>query len=514
VPGSSVRVEVPSGYNVSVEGSDMTSTDGGDGSTTLSVTRLRDPFAFFAYLSADRPGAFTETPVSVPLDGREAAVHIRAWDDDPAWGTRMQELLEAGLPALHDLIGLRYDVSGALNVEEAATSRLGEYAGIYNDVADTITVRYDADAYVALHEAAHIWFNEKLFAERWIGEAFAEFYAVRAGRQIGADGDTFELDDATRAHRIALNSWGDVGVEDLAVEDYAYAATYRLATLIARRATLPGLRSVWTAASDGELAYEPMHPGTSPGISIAVTQKGWQRLLDLLEERTGKSYTDLWDEWVVADADRPLLTRRTAARSTYQAIARKAGAWELPQCIRYDLGSWNFDSAAAELRTAAAVLDKRDHIAVEAASLQLTPPPTLKSAFEGTRGLSAADEEARAELTTLSAISDAGRLLETAPSTLESIGLLGEAPQHDLDAARTSFEAGDLADSDQAAGRAVTRRADSEGIGRQRVIVVGGGLLALDGLAMTGIALRRRRRRRRFERLRARVNPPTYPIAS
>jgi hypothetical protein len=507
VSGGSVRIEVPAGYNVSVEGTQMASSGGGDQPTTLRAERLPDPFAFFAYVSADRPGAFTETPLSVSLGDRAATINVRAWEDDPGWGSRMQDLLRDGLPALHELIGLDYTVSGSLAVEEAATSRLGEYAGIFNDIADTITVRYDADAYVALHEAAHIWFNEKLFPERWIGEAFAEFYAVQAGKQIGATGETFELDDATLEHRIPLNSWGDVGVEDLAVEDYAYAATYHLATLIADRTDLAGLRKVWKAAADGELSYLPTHAGVAPGVNIAVTQKGWQRLLDLLEERTGTSYTDLWDEWVVADADRPLLADRTAARSAYTAAVRRAGDWELPQRIRYDLGSWSFDAASEEIAAADDVLGQRDRIASAARVLELTPPPTLESAFEGGRGLQAAVDEARAELTTLDRISDAGDLLEVEPSTLETIGLLGEEPQEDLVAARTAFEAGDLGASDQAAARVTTARGGAQDAGRQRVAIVGGGLLGLDALAMAGAGLRRRRRRRRMEQLRARVHP-------
>ena len=67
--------------------------------------------------------------------------------------------MRRGLPALQDLIGIDYPVSGRLSVEEAATSRLGEYAGIYNRVTGVIRVRYDADAFVTLHEAAHLWFN-------------------------------------------------------------------------------------------------------------------------------------------------------------------------------------------------------------------------------------------------------------------------------------------------------------------------------------------------------------------
>ena len=87
---------------------------------------------------------------------------VRAWEDDPAWGTRTSDLMTRGIPALIDLIGLPYPVNGRLRVEEAATSRLGEYAGTYNDVTEMITVRYDADPVVSLHEAAHIWFNENL----------------------------------------------------------------------------------------------------------------------------------------------------------------------------------------------------------------------------------------------------------------------------------------------------------------------------------------------------------------
>jgi hypothetical protein len=510
VPGGSVTVEVPTGYNVSVEGTQMTSTDHSDGSTTLRVSSIPDPYAFFAYLSADRPGAFEETPVAVSLGGRTANVHVRFWEDDPDWGKRMESLLGDGLPVLHDLIGLPYTIGGPLNVEEAATSRLGEYAGIYNNVADTITVRYDADAYVALHEAAHIWFNQQLFPDRWIGEAFAEFYAVQAGQQIGAKGETFTLDDNAMKHRIALNSWGAVGVEDLAVEDYAYAATYRLATLIADRTDLAGLRKVWKAAADDELAYLPAHDDVAPGISVAVTQKGWQKLLDLLEERTGKSFDDLWDEWVVDDADRPLLDERKSARATYQALVAEAGTWELPHAIRYDMGSWNFADAREEMASADEILLQRNEISSRAGGMDLAPPPTLESVFEGSRGLAAASDEARAELATLDAIASTTQLLAIQPSVVETIGLLGDQPQHDLDAARTSFESGDLAAADHASARASLTRTTAVDEGRFRVAVAGGGLLGLDLLVMTALGLRRRSQRRRFERLQARVNPPTF----
>ena len=385
---------------------------------------------------------------------------------------------------------------------------MGEYAGVFNDTDDTITVRYDADAFVALHEAAHIWFNQKLFDERWIGEGFAELYAVRAGARIGEEGETFGLSSDLLQHRIPLNSWGQVGVEDLPVEDYAYAASYELARKIARRADLAGLRRVWAASQAGELAYQPVHPGTSPGLSVAVTQESWQLLLDLLEERTGHSFSDLWSEWVVSNAERPLLTRRATSRETYRQVIDQAGTWELPQRIRYELGSWSFDEADEHLAQAAEVLDQRTVIDQRAAELDLTPPPTLRAAFEGPRGPSAAADEADAELATLTTLDDAADLLAVEPSTVESIGLMGERPQLDVDAARDAFEAGDLAGADQASARAVATRRGALDAGRQRVAVTGGGLLGLDALAMGLLLLRRRIRRRRFERLVERVRPP------
>ena len=87
-------------------------------------------------------------------------------------------------PALHELIGLPWPVAGALRVEESA-NRLGRLRRDLQPVTQKINVRYDADATVTLHEAAHIWFNGDLFAGRWIGEAWAEFYAVQSAEVVG-----------------------------------------------------------------------------------------------------------------------------------------------------------------------------------------------------------------------------------------------------------------------------------------------------------------------------------------
>jgi hypothetical protein len=494
--GSSVSVNLPAGYTPSVEGGPLNVSRTDAGATILSATDLADPFAFFAYVSADRPGAFTETQASADLGASTEPIVIRAWDDDPTWGARMTDLMTRGIPELADLIGLPYPVHGRLRVEEAATSRLGEYAGTYNDTTELITVRYDADAVVALHEASHIWFNESLLRGRWIGEAFAEYYGVQAASALDEPGQTFELSDELLTHKIPLNDWGGVGVEDLDVEDYAYAATYHLATLIADRAHPAGLRAVWRAAHDGEMSYQPPDAaaGDAPERGVSALLDDWQRLLDLLEARTGTAYDDLWRDWVVNGDQAQLLALRSAARDDYTATLTAADDWQLPRTIRVELGAWQFSAVTEDLATARDVLTQRDEIASAAEALDLTAPTMLREQFEGGGGLESAEATATAELGTLDALRRTGAALGASPTALETVGLLGASPSIDLAAARDAYEAGELDDADARASRALAVRRDADEVGRQRVGFVGGSVLGLDLVTMAALAVRRRRR--------------------
>ena len=497
-PGSGVRVEMPEGYATDVQGAEMIPTQAAGGGTILSA-RPDDPFAFFAYISADRPGAFVGTTVSLAVGEVTASVLVQAWDDDPEWGQRMAELMTDGLPTLQSLIGIDYPVVGRLIVEEAATSHLGEYAGIYNDATNTIQVRYDADAYVALHEAAHIWFNGDLFQDRWINEAWAEFYGVRAGERIGASGETYQLTDELLDARIPLNEWGAIGIESPDVEDFAYAATYELAGLIVERTDLEELQSVWRAADAREAAYQPVH-GEEPTTALAADQPDWQRLLDLLEERTGADYADLWATWVVNQEQRPLLDERAEARSLYVEIVAEAVAWELPEAIRSQMGAWTFDQATEQLGLAEAVLVERERIEQRAAALDLEAPATLRTTFEGDAGLTAAAEEASLELDVLELIGAATEVVADESSLLERIGLLGDDPSANLASARDAFEEGDMAEANAEADAATAARGAASALGRDRVVLAGAGLLGLNGAALAASSVRRGRRRRAFSR--------------
>ena len=431
--GSGVSVHLPAEWRPTIQGSPMALDEGPD-AIVLSA-QPGDPFDFFAYVSADRPGAFAETPLEVPMREETARVTIRAWDDDPEWAARTGELLTEGLPLLEELIGVDYPLAGRFSVEEAAISRLGEYAGIYDPDAAVIWVRYDADAFVTLHEAAHLWFNNRLLDGRWIGEAWAEFYSIEAGERIGEEGFRWELTDELLRSKIPLNDWGAVGREDLAVEDFAYAASYEVANRIAERTDLDALRDVWRAASNREPSY--LEPDGSAGPARArLGQPGWQRLLDLLEERTGARFDDIWAEWVVNDEEQRLLAARASVRSLYEEVGEAAGDWRLPAIIREDLGNWAFTEAREGLEVADDLLAARDRIEREAARLELETSDRLQRAFEGDEGLDAATGLAQVELAALADLAVAQERLDREPSPLETIGLLGSEPGLLLDRAR------------------------------------------------------------------------------
>ena len=500
--GSSVVVELPAGYEPTVQGSTMSVDEGA--ARTLLRAETDDPFAFFAYVSADRPGAFSEDVLEIALRDDTARVTVRAWEDDRQWARRTSDLLRDGLPVLEELIGVDYPHAGTLFVEEAAISRLGEYAGIYDPNEALIRVRYDADAFVTLHEAAHLWFNGRLLDGRWIGEAWAEFYSIEAGEQLGEDGFRWQLTGQMRRSRIPLNDWGAVGREDLAVEDFAYAASYVVAQRIAERTNLDGLRAVWSAAASREHAY--LLPDGSPDPGRArLGLPGWQRLLDLLEERTGERFDDLWAEWVVNGEQQPLLAERASVRSVYRDVVEQADGWVLPPVIRADLGDWAFDRARDGLELAEEILRDRDRIAGLAAELELSGSDRLRRAFEGDAGLATAHALAELEITVLTELDAATERLDAEPTLVEQIGLIGANPGAALSRAREDYESGQLGGARRGAADAIAARDAATDQGESRVLLAAGGVLALDGLLLTGVSAWRLAGERRLARLRRRA---------
>jgi hypothetical protein len=488
--GSTVTVTFPAGYRVTVlAGSMPPPTTAANGSVVLTAGPLARPLAFYAFLSADRPASLVPSRVATTIGGTRVSITLRAWPDDPAWAKRTGSIFVRGLPRLASAIGLPYPGTD-LAVEETSSRATGGYAGLYDASSATIRVAYDARDDVALHEAAHAWFNGRLLSERWANEAFASAYAAQVAAPLGIVATPTKLTAKLLAERIPLNAWSAVGQEPTTAEDYAYAASAQLADEIVSRAGLAALRDVWSSAAAGRAAYQPTQ-GTG---RVELQQDGvgppdWRTLLDLLEERTGRSYADLWRTWVVRPGEASLLDDRAAARAAYADAVARAGSWELSPLVRRPMDAWQFGDARRLIGQADAAIEEWSRVGAAAAAAGLTPSDAAQRAFEGSGGPAAASHEMDAELgaigvirdaTTTAAGIDAGR-----GGILARIGLLGETPDAVLAQARRSYEAGDLtsASSDAAAARAMWNGAEEQGRRRLAIAlfaVVGlGGLLAL-----------------------------------
>src|SRR5690606_32223971 len=127
--------------------------------------------------------------------------------------------------------------------------------------------------------------------------------------------------------------------------------------------------------------------GTADADRARLGQPGWQRVLDLLEERTGERFDDIWAEWVVNAEQQPMLAARASARSLYGGVVDEAADWQLPGVVRQDLNDWAFDGARSSLQLAAGILDDRGRIADRAGALDLVSSDRLRLAFEGDAGL-------------------------------------------------------------------------------------------------------------------------------
>ena len=496
-PGSTVMVVFPKGFDVEVEAGKIAApTIEDDGRTIFRSGKLAKPLEFFAYLVGDRPGAYQDATVSTQVLGAPVSVHVRAWEDDEPWAKRIGGLLEQGLPALGARIGLDWpDYERPLTVQEAVSRTTGGYAGLFDPNAGKVEIAYYADDFVVLHEAAHAWFNGSLLADRWANEAFASYYATVAAKDIERKIRSDKLTDELEKSRIPLNAWGPVGSEDVAEEDYAYAAALVLAQASAERAGDEGLQAVWRDAQAGVGAYQPAGGGAAETVDAPPD---WRGLLDLLEERTDATYDDLWREWVARDTDLSLLDARAQTRQRYEAMVTAAGDWHLPRPIRDALRAWRFSDAAALLSDAEAALAGRESVTRAAARAGLVAPASLRLAFEDDDGFDDTTAETTAELDVIARYVTATALRPTEMTPLRTLGLWGLDPEHELAEARDAFAKGDLAASAAASGYVAATWADAESIGQNRAISIALIVLALIfALAFVLETVRRRRRRRR-----------------
>jgi len=493
--GSRVTVSFPKGYDVTVEtGAFASQTTASGGGTVLGSGTLARPLAFFAYVSAQQPATYLTTPLAVSTGGGRIPLSLRSWKDDPGWAGRVGGLFGRALPTLQADIGLAWPHDGTVVVQEAVSRSAGGYAGLYDPQTDRIQVAYWASPAVIVHEAAHGWFNGSLLADRWAVEGFASLYAQRALGSLKIAAAAPALTAKLRAAAFPLNAWPASPVPASSSESYGYAASYTLASLIAKRAGHDALARVWADAEGGIGAHQPP-PGQAAGPETVTAPPDWRGLLDLLEDETGADFSDLWRAWVVRPGEAALLDRRAAVLADYRSVVALAGDWALPRSVRDSLRAWQFGPAAAQLAAARRALAERADLERTASAAGLALSGRMRDLFEA-GSLAGALAEAQAERTAIEAIRDAAAGRPGPDDVVAAVGLVGADPEGALAAARAALASGDATASAASAGAASSAWAGARDEGRRRLLM-GASLavaLAVLGLSLASRALPRLRR--------------------
>ncbi len=491
---SSVEVRLPPGFESQVIGDSLEVEKREDG------WRLRaepaEPYAFYAIVDADNAAAYGRTRISL---GGGVELVVLAWPEDGVWQTTVATTLESGLPLLRDLIGLDWPVLHDLEVRERYTPALEGYAGVfYTD--ESIDVSEELDPLVIVHEASHAWFNNDLFAGRWIYEGLAQEYAWRVISSVGGDAPNPTRPSPDDPAAVALTDWSHPGVirdqETEAYERYGYDASWWVVHEIAAAVGDDRMRHAFDSAVRNTTAY--LGAG-APEQHLGPD--GFARFYDLVEDVTqppSERIDEVFRTYVMTPAQTVLLDARTEARAAYRELLSAGAGWLPPWYIRRPMEAWQFPQAMDRMGEATAVLELRDEVDAAADAQGLQPDGTLRSAYESAGGgFEAATAIARQELAALAGIDEARRRLAAERDLLTTIGLLDATPEAPYDEARTAFEAGDLELALSLAATSVATIAGAQAVGQERVVLgaaVAAGVLLL--LLAAALLLRLRRRRR------------------
>jgi hypothetical protein len=437
-PGSSVSVIFPQEFSAQEQFGDLISSTNTFGQRIFSATNIPDATAINAWFTASRFVPAADFRVRETMVG-PIHVTLRYWASDVGWANQVARVLQSGYPVLRAMIGLGDPTPQTLTVEEATTGGIGGFSGEYDQTRGMVEISYFADPIVILHEAVHLWFNDNLTSDRWIDEGFATYYAEQAVLALGLPDHAPRLGSALLAVAVPLTTWKDAGDPSSATEAFLYAGSLEAATEIATLAGQDGLRRVWVRARAGLTAYQPAAGDALPVQAVGTTD--WRRLLDLLQETTGKDYTAIWRKWVATAAEASGLDDRAETRADFYSTQAGAGGWNLPPDVRRAMDGWQFATARELLIQVRDILGQRAQIEAGASAAGVTPPSILRTVFE-TVGTNQAAAEASLELDVLSAIDAARQAKSQSGGATLTIGLIGTNPDADLASAGTAFEVG------------------------------------------------------------------------
>ena len=495
----SVRIEVPKAFDVDVTGQKVKEQTAGDAQVFTATTD--DALGWYAWVNARNDDGLTREALDL-ADGER--IIVRGWPEDSRWRRRVATILTDSVPDLVGRIGLPWPVDGPLNVLEVHTPLLEGYSGFYDPKSDEITISENLDDLTIVHEASHAWFNSGLFTDRWVNEGLAEEYAARVlGAETRGHVDPSPVKRSSKA-AFPLANWSPPApIRDAqadAREQYGYDAAWTVVRAILDEAGEDGMQRVFRAAESDTTAY-----AGEGAPERSALPNDWRRFLDLTEELGGATdAADLLKTWVLPERDATQLADRAASRAGYRSLVADDAGWAAPRVVRLALDKWAFDEADARIADSTAILDQRDGIDTLAAANDLDPPPGLETSYEAAG--TAADLTAAADLAagtrgSLEAVVAAASAAGAPRDWLTTLGLSGKNPDADLAAARSAWEAGNLAEATERASLVSGTLAVAADAGRGRAVVIGGALafvMALLAVFVLASIVRMRRRRRQI----------------
>ncbi|HSP28305.1 MAG TPA: hypothetical protein VLN74_07130 [Ilumatobacteraceae bacterium] len=482
--------------------------------------------------------------VSRPLDVEGVDLELRSWPDDPEWAEFAAARVEAGIPALEELIGSDWPVDGSFDVRQTVEPNLRGYAGWFDAQSNEIAVGEALDADTIYHELSHAWFNRRMSTERWLTEGLAQAYAAELVSRDGDEARTPSEPDPGDPAARPLTDWAALDSErtadsERAVEEFGYAASFWVVDALVDEIGFDRTAAVIATLQSGTSPYGEADDAERPDAD-------WKRVYDAFVEIGGASVAgDVFRAHVVAAGDATSIERRDRAGADVAALMERSSPWDLPVGVRNRLERWEIDDVIDGLLTADLVLDQRSQLESLEASVGLDEPDRAGEAFAAApmRGSGGVDfSEATAmldeaiglggrledlmvqidalqdtagatppELSSVPGVDDFTSGLETAEAQLRAlqriveiearldavsgfaatVGRWGSDIGRDVDEARAQVERGDSEAALATLGSAEERIDDLAAAGILRLAIVGGLVLAL----LVAFALIRRRRR-------------------
>jgi hypothetical protein len=366
-----LRISQPSGYEFD-EFTDLSGFDvsGPDAFGTVVHTRsgLSDDVRITVGMSND------DRLVSRPLAVEGVDIELRSWPDDPEWADFAAAKVEAGIPALEDLIGVAWPVEGSFAVRQTVEPSLSGYAGWFDAASNEIAVGEARDADTIYHELSHAWINSRLSTERWLTEGLAQVYAAELVRRDGDDARSPSEPDVDDPAALPLTGWGGLGSER-AVEEFGYATSFWVVDALVDDIGFDRTAEVIAALRSGASPYDEASPVERPDAD-------WKRVYDVFVEIGGADVTGKLFGAHVVDADgATAIERRDRAAIDVAELAERSSPWELPIGVRHRLERWEIDDVIEATIDAELVLERRSELEAIEAAVGLDEPDLAGAAY-------------------------------------------------------------------------------------------------------------------------------------